>query len=147
MGLHVRVEVPAIESCLEALAEGLVLLNVALMTHASERGVDLPELYESGIVYRPEPQGEEWWESAADLLRVTHAQHGDCEDVAAYRTAELRFYDNEPARLRVIRTPRGSFHCVVERADGTIEDPSAILLRLESQRTGIPMSVLARKLH
>jgi hypothetical protein len=142
--LHVRVDVPPIPAMLEALAEGLVLLDIELMRHADERGMQLPALYDSGVVYRREPSGREWWEQASDLMQIASDRSGDCEDLACYRVAELRYFEGEDgARARVLRTPRGSFHCVVERADGSIEDPSRELLAIESATTGIPMGDLA----
>jgi hypothetical protein len=104
------------------------------LAHADERGVELPPLYDSGIVYRREPKGREWWESAADLLGIAADLEGDCEDLAAYRVAELRYYEDEDAIVRVVRTTRGTFHAVVEREDGDIEDPSRIAVILERRR-------------
>jgi len=134
MALHVRINVPPIPAAIEALAEGLVRLNVVLLEHADRRGVELPELYESGIRYRREPAGREWWENAADVIGVVADRSGDCEDLAALRAAELRYYDGEDeARVRIIRTSR-AFHAIVERADGSREDPSRILLAQERAR-------------
>lgn len=132
MALHVRLDVPPIPRLIEAAAEGLVLTNVELFQMAHERGVDLPPLYESGIVYRPEPSGREWWETAHDLLDVVPDRSGDCEDLAAYRAAELRFFDGENARVVIVRTPRGSFHAIVEREDGSLEDPSRVVIGIEA---------------
>jgi hypothetical protein len=143
--LHVRIDVPTTIPALEALTEGLVALNIELMQHASERGVELPFLYDSGVVYRAEPSGREWWESARDLLSVASQKTGDCEDVACYMVSWLRFYENEPARVHVIRNRRGNFHCLVQHADGSLEDPSAILLEMESDATGVPMRDLATR--
>ena len=70
MALHVRFQVPALPEALEAVAEGLVRLNVVLMEHASKRGVDVPHLYESGAVYRREPPGREWWQSSLVAWKV-----------------------------------------------------------------------------
>jgi hypothetical protein len=134
MTLHVRIMCPPIPEAIEGVAEGLVRLNVALMRFADERGVVLPPLYESGIRYRREPKGREWWESAEDLLGVATNLSGDCEDLAAMRAAELRYWEGEPARVVIQRTSRGTFHAVVERADGTIEDPSRILVEQERAR-------------
>ncbi len=134
MTLHVRIMCPPIPEAIEALCEGLVRLNVALMRHADERGVSLPPLYESGIVYRREPRGQEWWEHAEDIQGIATKRSGDCEDLAAFRAAELRYWDSEVARVVIQRTARGSFHAVVERGDGTIEDPSRILVEQERER-------------
>lgn len=132
MALHVRLDIPPIPQLLEAAAEGLVLTNVALFEMAHRRGVELPPLYQSGIVYRPEPAGREWWETAHDLLDVVPDRSGDCEDLAAYRAAELRYFEGEHARVVIVRTPRGSFHAVVEREDGSLEDPSRFCLAIET---------------
>lgn len=135
--LHVRIAVPPIPEAIEAVAEGLVGLNCVLMGLAADRGVVVPPLYESGIVYRREPPGREWWESSLDILGVVQRRSGDCEDLAAYRAAELRL-EGEWARVVIERTSRGSFHAVVERADGTIEDPSRVLVDQERARSARP---------
>lgn len=128
--------VPPVPGAIEALAEGLVLLNVWYLEHAAEHDIELPELYETDIVYRREPKGREWWETAADVVDVVADRSGDCEDLAAYRAAELRVYEDDAARVIIRRTRRGTFHALVEREDGTVEDPSRILVNLERQRKG-----------
>jgi len=143
--LHVRVNVPAVPAAIEALAEGLVRLNVWYLEQFDARGADVPSLYRSGARYRREPVGQEWWESAADLLGVLTRGSGDCEDMSAFRTAELRFTgEDEDARVKIVRTSR-AFHAVVERGDGSIEDPSRILVAIESARTGRPFNEIARR--
>jgi hypothetical protein len=132
--IHVRINVPPIPEALEAVAEGLVGLDEFYLAHADDAGIELPPLYESGIVYRREPRGREWWESAADILGLVVDRSGDCEDLAAYRAAELRYFEDEMAIVRVLRTSRGTFHAVVEREDGEIEDPSRIVVMLERER-------------
>lgn len=144
--LHVRINVPPIPSVLEALAEGLVLVNVALMEYAAEGGVELPPLYETDIVYRREPRGREWWETATDLRGVVEDRSGDCEDLAGARAAELRFTGEDPyARVIITPTRHGGLHARVQREDGSIEDPSWILLNLEHERTGVPIRELAKR--
>lgn len=133
--LHVRISVPPVPGALEAVAEGLVLLNMWLFEQADARaGIELPPLYESGIVYRREPKGREWWESAADALGVVADRSGDCEDLAAWRVAELRYYDDVDARVKVIRNRRGNYHAIVELPDGSLEDPSRVLVEIERAR-------------
>ncbi len=129
--LTVTIDVPRLPITLEAVAESLTAVNYMLMTAAGNRGREVPLLYESGIVYRREPPGREWWETVADLLRVGE---GDCEDLAAYRAAELRYRYGVPARVRIYRTQRGTYHAVVQYPDGAIEDPSRILVTLEAKR-------------
>lgn len=137
MTLHVRIECPPIPGAIEALAEGLVRLNVALMEHAAERGVEAPYLYDTDVRYRREKRGEEWWETADDILGVIKKGSGDCEDLAAYHAAWLRAFDGELARVKIIRTARGTFHAVVEREDGSIDDPSRVQVENEmAQKKG-----------
>jgi hypothetical protein len=127
MPLTVQLRVPADIGAIEAAVEGLTALNYALMHTARVGGGGFPSLYRSGVVYRREQPGREEWQTAIDLLR---GLAGDCEDLAAYRAAELRC-EGEPATVAIKRTKRGSYHAVVRRADGTYEDPSRILLALE----------------
>lgn len=133
MALMVRVNVPPVIPAIEGLAEGLVCLNVVLLEIAERDGIPWPGMYNMGIVYRREPKGREWWESATDILGVLHDRSGDCEDLASLRAAELRLFCDEDARVKVVRTRR-AFHAVVEREDGSVEDPSRICLALERAR-------------
>jgi hypothetical protein len=106
-------------------------------------GTILPPLYAAGVVYEEEAPGREDWLDAPAVLRAGAA---DCEDLAAWRTAELRVagYDAEPVikwqwlpRDVMIRQgyPAAKLpgkgvwlvHCCVRWPDGTIEDPSKIL--------------------
>lgn len=83
----------------------------------------LPPLYKSGIVYAREAVGQsEHWQTADQLLK---SRVGDCEDIAAYRCAEL-LEAGELARIRLTLKGR-TWHVQVRREDGRIEDPSRIL--------------------
>jgi hypothetical protein len=128
MPLLVTMRVPSSIGAIECAAEGLSALNYRLMHTARVGGGGFPALYESGIVYRREPIGSEQWQCATELLRT---REGDCEDLAAYRAAELRM-DGEPATVAIVLTRRGTYHAVVRHGDGTIEDPSKILLAIEA---------------
>lgn len=127
--LRVVVKVPSDPGALEALLEGLAGLNFYMLDSNRRVGGALPALYESGVRYEREPPGRERWLTIAELYA---SGIGDCEDLAAARVAELRL-GGELARPRVVQTPKGSYHAVVERADGTIEDPSLILLQLDGR--------------
>lgn len=121
--LQMTVPLPA----LEAAVEGLAGINCVLL---QELGGHAPRLYESGVRYRK--PGKLQWHTIADLYDLLE---GDCKDLAAARVAELRFFDAELARPLVYLTRRKHrYHAVVERADGTIEDPSAILRAQERRR-------------
>ncbi len=114
--MQIRLQVPARPRLLEGMLEGLCAVNYALM-----RKRPYPPLYSSGIRYEREGRaGPERWLIAPQLVKK---KRGDCEDLAAYRCAELRM-KGEPARVRVVRTGNKTLHAVVQRADGRIEDPS-----------------------
>lgn len=127
MPLLVTMEVPADPESLKTALEGLCALNFRLMREAVRLGGGFPPLYRSGLVYRREPKGSEDWQSALKLMRT---RRGDCEDLTCYRVGELRLL-GELAMADVIPTVRGTFHAVVRREDGSIEDPSRALLALE----------------
>jgi len=78
-----------------------------------------PPLYAAGVRYTRDDPGERW-----QLPSETAARGGgDCEDLASWRCAELRL-TGESCRVVVKRTGPTILHAVVERADGSIEDPS-----------------------
>jgi len=83
---------------------------------------DTLPLYQAGIRYQPEEGTEEWQDIPTNIERG----YGDCEDLAAHITAELRNQGipNKPYLRWQIR--RGSYrmHALSENPDGTIEDPS-----------------------
>lgn len=118
--LHVQMGVPATRASLEAAVRGLVALNVALM----RRQGGVPRLYTTRVRYRREPRGVEQWRTAD---RVVRSGFGDCEDLAAYRAAELIVHRGEPARVIVTRTARRTWHARVQRANGRVEDPSKVM--------------------
>lgn len=124
MPLHVDIDVAGEPRKLRALLEGLVALNVEIMDEQARRGRPLPPLYDAGVRYEKE-RGTEHWQPADELLR---SSAGDCEDLSGYRAAELRRL-GEPASVDVVpASRRGSYHAIVRRANGEVEDPSVIIL-------------------
>lgn len=107
------------EKALLWLLESLV--NIDRMEIRNNR---LPPLYRAGVRYVREPRGSENWQDASTLVR---AGEGDCEDLACYRTAELR--NNGKKADPYIRWRRDSatgmyiYHVLVKRPGG-LEDPS-----------------------
>lgn len=87
---------------------------------------ETPSIYESGVSYRAEPTGRE---DFFDIPTVIDQGHADCEDLAAWLTAEYwaanqwadpivtyDLYDNGDISFHVrVQTPHG------------LEDPSAML--------------------
>jgi hypothetical protein len=105
---------------LEAAVNGLALIGLADMRADPGK---YPALYQSGFRYRREPPGSEIWQPVS---QVAQSRSGDCEDLAAYRVAELR-KAGERATARVIRVNPELRHVMVVRADGRLEDPSRVL--------------------
>jgi hypothetical protein len=110
---------PERQQWLDALAL-LTRLNVAALQRHR-----LPSLYRSGVRYVQERRGLDDWLQAPEVYR---RRKGDCEDLGAWRAAELQL-GGEPGAFADCRPVPGRrrWHTFVRRADGTIEDPSRIL--------------------
>ena len=81
---------PVITTCrvwttdqVEGLLWGLVMASCAQF----KRGLIRVPLYQSGVRYAREPIGSEVWQTA---LETQQLGKGDCEDLVAWRVAELR---------------------------------------------------------
>jgi len=103
------------------LLKALVDINMDWL----QRYPQTPSIYKSGVKYQRE-EGTEEWKSIPVLLKE---KFGDCEDLGAWRAAELRVkgIDAKPY-LKYHR--KGNFylyHVVVQWPDGRIEDPSRAL--------------------
>jgi hypothetical protein len=94
----------------------------------------IPSLYTSGVRYRPEPWGK-GIEEFADAVTVLKRGWGDCDDLAPWRTAELREAGDAAAGLKISwktrigkdGKPFRGFHVVTRHGDGRVEDPSRYL--------------------
>lgn len=105
------------------LVDALIEINKEVLAR-----FELPPFYHSGVVYKPQTMGRDRWQDAARLLKTGM---GACEDLVAWRVAELQMA-GENAHAEVISNvaPNGSmvvYHVVVRRANSEIEDPSALL--------------------
>lgn len=121
--IRVGMKIPAKRRFIRAALRGLVATNREYL-----RTGRFPRLYESGVYYKPERKrrGPEDWQTVAEL----HERgHGDCEDLAAARAAELQEAGDESAYADAVRTGAKRFHAIVVRGDGTVEDPSRKLRR------------------
>lgn len=84
-----------------------------------------PALYRSGVRYQREPRGREDWQTVS---RAYRAKVADCEDLAAWRAAELVVTGEDSGARAVIKRVRpGLIHCLVMRGNGSMEDPSRLL--------------------
>lgn len=90
-----------------------------------------PNLYDSGVYYRrkiPKHQADDDW---ADIPVCLTLGYGDCEDVAAWRVAELRvrfgIRDAMPHIIRQDYSDGGWLYHIQVKALGEIEDPSELI--------------------
>lgn len=110
--------IPDHAACLEAALTGFVA--VARIMIAS--GLVPPFPHEANVRYQNEPVGEEDWKLPNNVIRDGW---GDCEDLALWVAAGLQETGEDPgARVIIVRTGTNKLHAVVERSDGSIEDPS-----------------------
>lgn len=110
------------------MLEALVNVNVDELIYFKEKtGKFPPPLYKTGVRYQREDGTENW----QDVFRTLELGYGDCEDLAAYRVAELRVMYNRSAKPFVTYKtgPDGAYHyhaiLMVKGPDGwRPEDPS-----------------------
>lgn len=121
------------EKALQAGVEGLMLQDMAWLDVHPET----PDLYQSGVIYKPELHREingrttEYGEDWQTIPYVLYYGYGDCEDLGAWRAAELNQKYHIRAlpdvKVRQLDNGRWRAHVRVRWPDGTIEDPSAKL--------------------
>lgn len=97
----------------------------------------LPELYESGIVYRPDERHGSGVEVFRHPWEVVKRGRGDCNDLVLYRLLELYYQGQRPtlAHTRAV-WDGGEIHVLVRLANGEVEDPSKMCLTLERLKNG-----------
>lgn len=109
--------------------DALTKWNVEVIQKRRAAGNPLPPLYRSGVRYQREdyrgPHPEDW----RDAVEVLRRGGGDCEDLAAYRAAEL-CAEGIPARTMFIERPNPIgrlFHIIVSytfKNHQKLDDPS-----------------------
>jgi hypothetical protein len=124
---------PESEKVLCLLLETLVKIDEMYLRMHPEA----PPIYQAGVRYQTEPLGQEDW---CDIPTVMKQGWGDCEDLAAWRCAELRVRYGIPARAtftwRVLPNKVTLYHILVKHPDGRIEDPSRKLGMKKQHLTG-----------
>ena len=126
------------------LLEGMILTNMWHIQRSLKKamrgiGRPVPPLYQSGVRYAEDDAGREDWR---DVYAILKRGRGDCDNLVAWRTAELRVagvaadpvikWRHIPYNLAVklyppnMISPNGLWmvHCCVRLPDGTIEDVS-----------------------
>ena len=92
---------------------------------------EVPVLYESGVRYEFQKAVDDW----KDIARCLATMRGSCNSLTAWRVAELQLDGEIGAapyiQSQTIAKPDGSildlFHVIVQREDGSFEDPSRTL--------------------
>ena len=103
------------------LLEGLIRCNMVYL----DSHPHTPSLYTSGVRYQREARGQEVWQDIPNCIQL---RRGDCEDLAAWRVAELRQRGiHARGHLKWFHKPSikiTMYHVEVRLPDGSIEDPS-----------------------
>lgn len=108
------------EGVLNAALEAVTRLDESLLKAGEIPTCD--EGIKKGIRWKPEPPGQEHFDHASLIMK---RKHGDCDDLAPWHAASLRADGTDPkARAIVYKSGPKRWHAVVERGDGTIDDPS-----------------------
>src|SRR5271166_235395 len=123
--MRIRIAVPeehvdpsVIDAALEAvtrLDESMIRKGQSMTSH---------DLVDAGAVWRPEPPGDEHFDHGGT---IETRGWGDCDDWAPLHAATLRASGEDPGAVaRVIPSGPSTYHAIVERSDGKLEDPSAM---------------------
>ncbi len=107
----------AIDAALEAVTRAATPLVEHGRVPTFEQAV-----YGGKVRWKPEPPGDEHFDLPQTVLR---RGWGDCDDLAPWHAASLRATAQDPqARAMVVPSGPHRWHAIVERGDGSIEDPS-----------------------
>jgi len=104
---------------LDAALEATTRLNESML-----KAGDVPPFREAvnAVRWKPEPPGDEHFDHAGVVLG---RGWGDCDDLAPWHAASLRVTGQDPgARAFVKKSGPTRWHAVVQRSDGSVDDPS-----------------------
>lgn len=121
--MRIRIAIPEDKVTPEALNGALEAVTRVNESLIGARHVPLAQdAIKRGVRWSPEPFGEERFDNAAI---VVGRGWGDCDDLAPYEAASLRVTGADPgAFARVFPSGPNRWHAVVQRSDGSIDDPS-----------------------
>ena len=115
----------ASEKVLDMILELLVQIDILYL----RLNPKTPKMYESGVRYHHDSIKDEWFSTCEAL----HERLADCKGLSAWLVAEYRVSGIDPGakcckKFAVIDDPTIGklvlYHVMVQRSDGTIEDPS-----------------------
>lgn len=121
MRINVAVPEQAVDApVLNAALEAVTRLNQKLIRSGASPTSD--QLIDAGARWRPEPPGQEHFDHGGILAG---RGHGDCDDWAPLHAATLRETGEDPrARAVVRKSGHKRWHALVQRSDGSFDDPS-----------------------
>jgi len=106
---------------LESAAEAVTRLDEQLLRSGTVPSAETG-ITRHRIKWEREPPGEERFDHAGTVMG---RGWGDCDDLAPWHAASLRVSGEDPgARVRIIPSGYKKFHAMVQRSDGSYEDPS-----------------------
>jgi hypothetical protein len=121
--MRIRVTVPeehVSPEVIDPVLEAVTRLNEAMIENGDTPTASA--LVDAGATWKPEPPGDEMFDHGGT---IAERGWGDCDDWAPLRAAELRQSGEDPqATARVIPSGPNTYHAIVERSDGSIDDPS-----------------------
>lgn len=122
--MDLRLAIPEQNVTATVLDAGLEALT--RLDEQQVRAGQAPHIKDAGLgkslIWQPEPPGAECFDHAAKIVRRGWA---DCDDLAPYLAGSLRATGEDPhAVARVVKSGPNRWHAIVQRGDGTINDPS-----------------------
>lgn len=121
--MRIKVSVPEENvdpNVINAALEAVTRLDETMIQQGTSPTAD--ELIADGAKWAPEPPGDECFDHGGTIAA---RGWGDCDDWAPLGAATLRNSGEDPGATAVV-IPSGpmTYHAVVQRSDGTLEDPS-----------------------
>ena len=121
--MRMRIAVPeehVTPDVIDPALEAVTRLNEHLL--ATGQTPTSHELIARGARWRPEDPGDEHFDHGAT---IASRGWGDCDDWAPLHAATLRATGQDPGAVaRVIPSGPNIFHAIVQKSDGSIDDPS-----------------------
>ena len=108
----------ALDAALEAVTR-----TVAALVRTGKAPPAAGQIKSGRVRWHPEPPGDEHFDLPSTIMA---RGHGDCDDLAPWHAGSLRAAGIDPkARAIVRKSGPKRWHAIVQRGNGSIEDPSA----------------------
>jgi len=126
---------PVLPEYMQDALEGIVLVNMRYLRDMARLGTPIPDLYQAGVHYQAERI-----ECFAPIYVVQQRGWGDCDDLSAWLTAELRLKGlNAMPYVRPSKSGvKGHYHALVkvETSDrGWVEVDPCVKLGMKGRPT------------